>query len=90
MHEGYVNFFRDILLLGNLGLYAVCEMVKEDDIDVMPLFSDDIYVTIVSFREYCGLEESDRCPLLGITKRVDCVNSVVVPIGDETMGVWDN
>ena len=90
MHEGYVNFFRAILLLGNLGLYAACEMAKEDDIDAMPLFSDDIYVTIVSSREYCGLEESDRCPLLGITKRVDCVNSVVVPIGAATMGVRDN
>ena len=90
MDEEYVNLVRDILLLGNLGLYAVCEMVKEDYIDVMPLFSNDIYVTIVSFHEYCGLGESDRCLLLGITKRVDCVNSVVVPIGDKTMGVWDD
>jgi peptide deformylase len=90
---------RDILLLGDMKLYAVSGEVRRDELDAMRAVVRDLSDTMMAFRRRHGFGKAIAAPQIGVMKRlvhmdvdgpVTFVNPVLFDRSDEMMELWDN
>jgi len=90
---------REILLLGDPGLYQLSEAVQPDEIPLLRGVVNDLNDTLMDFRERHGAGRAIAAPQIGVFKRliymntgtpVVLINPVLRVLGDETMELWDD
>ena len=90
---------REILLLGNPGLYEISEEVKREELeDLRPVFAD-MFDCIKGIRRDYGFGRAIAAPQIGVRKRIICmltdkpyviINPTLEFIGDEMIEVMDD
>ncbi len=61
---------REILLLGDPGLYEVSEPVAYEELEAMRLVADDLRDTLYAFRRKYGVGRAIAAPQIGVKKRM--------------------
>ncbi|MCR4607524.1 MAG: peptide deformylase [Oscillospiraceae bacterium] len=90
---------REILLLGDPGLYEVCQEVKREELDgLRPVFTD-MFDCIKAIRRDYGFGRAIAAPQIGVSRRLICmltdrpyviINPSLVFVGDEMMELMDD
>lgn len=91
---------REILLLGNENLYAVCSEVSKDEINKVKQIVEDLHDTMVNFREKYGFGRAIAAPQINELYRIIYVNFDNTSIAfinpklefteDEKFEIWDD
>ena len=90
---------REILLLGNPGLYEVSEPVQEGELETLAAVVNDLHETLLDFRKKYSAGRAIAAPQIGIMKRLIYmfidepmvfVNPALEEKSNEMMSVWDD
>ena len=90
---------REILQLGNPGLYRVCAPVDEEELDDVRRTVSDLRDTLLDFRRRHGAGRAIAAPQIGVFKRIVYMeidepmvylNPRLEPIGLEQIELWDD
>jgi peptide deformylase len=90
---------REIRLLGNPGLYEICDPIKREELHTLDPIIQDLHDTLVRFRNQHGAGRAIAAPQIGVAKRliymnikepIVFVNPVLDQRSTETMVVWDD
>ena len=90
---------KEILLLGNPGLYKVCEEVKKEDLHSIYEVVKDMHDTLIDFRTKHNAGRAIAAPQIGIFKRlvymntgspVLFINPVLSELSNDTFELWDD
>lgn len=90
---------REILRLGNPGLFRVCDPVIREELGDMKLVVSDLHDTLMDFRQRTGMARAMAAPQIGIYKRliymhidrpVAFINPVISDLSPATFEMWDD
>ena len=90
---------REILLLGNPGLYDISEPIAQDDLQSVRAAVEDLHDTLLDFRRRYGAGRAVAAPQMGCMKRliymfiqepVVFINPRLEDLSREMMEVWDD
>lgn len=90
---------KEILLLGNPKLYEVCTPVKEDELDAVKPFIEDLHDTLMDFRNKYNAGRAIAAPQIGFMKRVVymnidkpviLINPVIDIMSADMFELWDD
>ncbi len=90
---------RDILLLGNPGLYEKSGRVEENELEWAADVVDDLHDTLMNFRKTHGAGRAIAAPQIGVMKRIlymhidrpaVFINPLIDRKSEERMVVWDD
>jgi len=90
---------REILLLGNPGLYETCKPVQRDEVSFLTPVIQDLHDTLMDFRKRYGAGRAIAAPQIGVKKRliymnitepVAYINPFIDEKGPEMTTLWDD
>jgi peptide deformylase len=90
---------REILRLGNPGLFHVCDSVTREELDEMGSVAMDLHDTIMDFRNRTGMARAMASPQIGVYKRmiymhierpVVFINPVLSDLSADMIEMWDD
>jgi len=90
---------REILLLGNPGLYEACAPVEQSELQSLHAVVNDLHDTLMDFRRRHGAGRAIAAPQIGFKKRlvymhilapVVYINPVLDLFSDQTFELWDD
>ena len=90
---------REILLLGDAGLYEISVEVERAEIEQVATAVQDLHDTIMEFKKKNGFGRAIAAPQIGIQKRLIYmyidkpmifINPVLTLLGEEKMELWDD
>ena len=90
---------KEILLLGNPGLFQNCAVVTEDELESIKELATDLHDTMQAFREKYNFGRAIAAPQIGVMKRVVYmnfnqskvfINPVLSNMSTELISIWDS
>jgi peptide deformylase len=90
---------KEILLLGNPGLYEVSEPIHQDELKDLPPVVADLHDTLLEFKRKYGAGRAIAACQIGFTKRLIYmfirepevfINPSLVDLSSEMIEVWDD
>ena len=90
---------KEVLLLGNSKLYAVSQVVNQDELNTLKEIVNDLHDTLIDFREKYGVGRAIAAPQIGVMKRliymyidspVVFINPALTDKSKDMMLVWDD
>ena len=96
---GLMTTHRDILRLGDPLLYQICEPVAKSELEIVPIWVQQLHDAMLSVRACYGFGRAIAAPQLGIMKRLVYmhidepavfINPIIIDKSEAMMEVWDD